>query len=61
MYTEVWKRHPVSCSGEIGIMKPIGAPKLYIVNVILRETYWAALGGLSWESCSALDARAGIK
>ncbi|HTR66750.1 MAG TPA: FtsX-like permease family protein [Terriglobales bacterium] len=41
MYTAVMER-----TREIGILKSIGASKLYIVNVILRETVLLALGGI---------------
>ena len=40
MYTAVMER-----TREIGILKSMGASKLYIVNVILRETVMLALGG----------------
>ena len=41
MYTAVMER-----TREIGILKSIGASKLYIVNVILRETVLLAVGGI---------------
>lgn len=41
MYTAVMER-----TREIGILKAMGASKLYIVNVILRETILLALGGI---------------
>ncbi|HEY7098707.1 MAG TPA: FtsX-like permease family protein [Terriglobales bacterium] len=41
MYTAVMER-----TREIGILKAIGASKLYIVNVILRETSLLAVGGI---------------
>ena len=41
MYTAVMER-----TREIGILKSIGASKLYIVNVILRETVLLAIGGI---------------
>jgi putative ABC transport system permease protein len=31
---------------EIGILKAMGASKLYIVNVVLRETVLLAIGGI---------------
>ena len=41
MYTAVMER-----TREIGILKSMGASKLYIVNVILRETVLLAIGGI---------------
>jgi putative ABC transport system permease protein len=41
MYTAVMER-----TREIGILKSMGASKLYIVNVILRETALLAIGGI---------------
>jgi putative ABC transport system permease protein len=41
MYAAVMER-----TREIGILKSLGASKLYIVNVILRETTLIALGGV---------------
>jgi putative ABC transport system permease protein len=41
MYTAVMER-----TREIGILKSIGASKVYIVNVILRETLLLAIGGI---------------
>jgi putative ABC transport system permease protein len=41
MYTAVMER-----TREIGILKSLGASKLYIVNVILRETALLAVGGI---------------
>jgi len=41
MYTAVMER-----TREIGILKSLGASKLYIVNVILRETALLALAGI---------------
>jgi len=41
MYTAVMER-----TREIGILKAMGASKLYIVNVVLRETVLLALGGI---------------
>jgi putative ABC transport system permease protein len=41
MYTAVMER-----TREIGILKSMGASKLYVVNVVLRETVLLALGGI---------------
>jgi putative ABC transport system permease protein len=41
MYTAVMER-----TREIGILKSMGASKLYIINVILRETVVLAIGGI---------------
>lgn len=41
MYTAVMER-----TREIGILKSLGASKLYIINVILRETALLAVGGI---------------
>lgn len=41
MYTAVMER-----TREIGILKSLGASKLYIMNVILRETLVLAIGGI---------------
>ena len=41
MYTAVMER-----TREIGILKSLGASKMYVVNVILRETTLLALGGI---------------
>jgi putative ABC transport system permease protein len=41
MYTAVMER-----TREIGILKSLGASKMYIVNVILRETALLAIGGV---------------
>ena len=41
MYAAVMER-----TREIGILKSLGADKLYIVNVILRETLLIAIGGI---------------
>ena len=56
MYTAVMER-----TREIGILKSIGASKLYIVNVILRETVLLAIGGIVVGVLFSLAARAGIK
>jgi putative ABC transport system permease protein len=55
MYTAVMER-----TREIGILKSMGASKLYIVNVILRETVLLALGGIMLGILISLAARAGI-
>src|SRR5215471_13857851 len=55
MYTAVMER-----TREIGILKSMGASKLYIVNVILRETVLLALGGILVGVIFSLAARAGI-
>jgi len=41
MYTAVMER-----TREIGILKSMGASKLYIVNIVLRETVMLAIGGI---------------
>jgi putative ABC transport system permease protein len=55
MYTAVMER-----TREIGILKSIGASKLYIVNVILRETLMLAIGGIVLGILISLAARTGI-
>jgi putative ABC transport system permease protein len=55
MYTAVMER-----TREIGILKSLGASKLYIVNVILRETVMLALGGIILGILISLAARVGI-
>jgi putative ABC transport system permease protein len=55
MYTAVMER-----TREIGILKSMGASKLYIVNVILRETVLLAVGGILVGIIISLAARAGI-
>src|SRR5712671_2515410 len=55
MYTAVMER-----TREIGILKSLGASKLYIVNVILRETLLLAIGGIVVGVLFSLAARAGI-
>ena len=58
MYAAVMER-----TREIGILKSLGAGKLYIVNVILRETVLIAIGGVilgiivSYTARTALHAR----
>ena len=53
MYTAVMER-----TREIGILKAMGASKLYIVNVVLRETVLLALGGIVLGIVVSLVARA---
>jgi putative ABC transport system permease protein len=55
MYTAVMER-----TREIGILKSIGASKLYIVNVVLRETVLLALGGIAVGIVVSLAAGAAI-
>jgi putative ABC transport system permease protein len=55
MYTAVMER-----TREIGILKSMGASKLYIVNVILRETILLAIGGIIVGVAFSLLARMGI-
>lgn len=55
MYTAVMER-----TREIGILKAMGASKLYIVNVILRETVMLAIGGIVLGILISLGARSGI-
>jgi len=55
MYTAVMER-----TREIGILKAMGASKLYIVNVVLRETVLLALGGIVLGIAVSLAARAGL-
>ncbi len=55
MYTAVMER-----TREIGILKSMGASKLYIVNVVLRETVLLALGGIVLGIAVSLAARAGL-
>jgi len=52
MYTAVMER-----TREIGILKSMGASKLYIVNVVLRETVLLALGGIVLGTVVSLAAR----
>jgi putative ABC transport system permease protein len=56
IYTAVMER-----TREIGILKSLGASKLYIVNVILRETMLLALGGIVVGTVVSLLARIGIQ
>ncbi len=55
MYTAVMER-----TREIGILKAMGASKLYIVNVVLRETVLLAVGGIVVGILFSLGARAGL-
>jgi putative ABC transport system permease protein len=55
MYTAVMER-----TREIGILKAMGASKLYIVNVILRETVLLAIGGIMLGIVVSMAARAGL-
>lgn len=55
MYTAVMER-----TREIGILKSIGASKLYIVNMVLRETILMALGGIVVGVLISLLARVGV-
>ncbi len=55
MYTAVMER-----TREIGILKSMGASKLYIVNVILRETVLLAIAGIIVGVVFSLVARTGI-
>src|SRR6266478_238003 len=56
MYTAVMER-----TREIGILKSIGASKMYIVRLILRETVLLAIGGIVVGVLVSLAARAGLK
>jgi putative ABC transport system permease protein len=55
MYAAVTER-----TREIGILKSLGASKLYIVNIILRETLVLALAGIITGIVFSLLARMGI-
>jgi putative ABC transport system permease protein len=55
MYTAVMER-----TREIGILKSMGASKLYIVNVVLRETVLLALAGILLGIAISLLARVGL-
>ena len=52
MYTAVMER-----TREIGILKSLGASKLYIVNVVLRETVLLAICGIALGIAVSLGAR----
>jgi putative ABC transport system permease protein len=56
MYTAVMER-----TREIGILKSLGASKIYIINVILRETIVLALAGIAVGVAFSLTARLGIQ
>jgi putative ABC transport system permease protein len=56
MYTAVMER-----TREIGILKALGADKLYIVNVVLRETLLIALGGIILGIAFSFAAKAGLR
>jgi putative ABC transport system permease protein len=56
MYTAVMER-----TREIGILKSLGAGKLYIVNVVLRETLLIAIGGIILGIAFSYGARVGLK
>jgi putative ABC transport system permease protein len=55
MYTAVMER-----TREIGILKSLGASRMYIVNVILRETLLLAIAGIIFGVVLSYTARAGI-
>jgi putative ABC transport system permease protein len=55
MYTAVMER-----TREIGILKSMGASKLYVVNVVLRETVLLALGGIVLGIVVSMAARAAL-
>ncbi len=55
MYTAVMER-----TREIGILKAMGASKLYIVNVVLRETTLLALAGIALGIVISMAARAAL-
>lgn len=55
MYAAVMER-----TREIGILKSMGASKLYIVNAILRETMLLAVGGIALGIGFSLLARIGL-
>ncbi len=56
MYTAVMER-----TREIGILKSLGAGKLYIVNVVLRETLLIAIGGIILGIIISYCARVGLR
>jgi putative ABC transport system permease protein len=56
MYTAVMER-----TREIGILKSMGASKMYIVNVVLRETILLAIAGIVAGIVVSLLARIGIQ
>jgi putative ABC transport system permease protein len=55
MYAAVMER-----TREIGILKSLGAGKMYIVNVILRETLLISIGGIILGIAVSYAARAGL-
>ncbi len=55
MYAAVMER-----TREIGILKSLGASKLYIVNVILRETLLISIGGIMLGIAVSYAARAAL-
>jgi putative ABC transport system permease protein len=55
MYTAVMER-----TREIGILKSMGASRLYIVNVVLRETVLLAVGGIVLGIVVSLAARVAL-
>src|SRR5271154_709578 len=55
MYTAVMER-----TREIGILKSMGASKLYIVNVVLRETVLLELSGIALGIVASLTARVAL-
>ena len=56
MYTAVMER-----TREIGILKSLGAGKLYIVNVVLRETILIAIGGVILGIAFSYSAKVGLR
>ncbi len=56
MYAAVMER-----TREIGILKSLGAGKLYIVNVVLRETVLIAIGGIVLGIVVSYAAKAGLR
>ena len=56
MYAAVMER-----TREIGILKSLGADKLYIVNVVLRETLLIAIGGVILGIALSYGARVGLR
>jgi putative ABC transport system permease protein len=56
MYTAVMER-----TREIGILKSLGASKLYVVNLVLRETVLLAFAGIVVGIVFSLAARLGIE
>ena len=56
MYAAVMER-----TREIGILKSLGAGKLYIVNVVLRETLLIAIGGVILGIAISYAARVGLR